>query len=1423
MAISKVVYGGDTLIDLTGDTVEEETLAEGATAHNARGEPITGKMHTTTVLYTEQTLTKAQKEQARKNIGITGTASVTDYGAKGDGTTDDTAAFQTALAENRVVFVPGGTYKLSGELVIRDNCQLELAQDAVLNFAQTSGNCITVHRSAWIKGNHATVNVLYGFAGNAINIDTGLHTALNDVQPWNKWSPMWKTARYIDNLNICKVDSNETHLGEHRSLDGTTSGTAVYISANKDAPNIEEKFKSSFIWGMVVSGLRIAGAFTYGIQAVNKDGAWNHEMRIEAYIDACKVGVSLKECNKAFLSVAVQPRKAGDESVYARHGVELIDSRDTDMTDSRIWDWDATNSLWTFDKSNVNQHIAMSGNCRGTILNDYVYYHLPGGFDDIRELIYCNPDSYKENNLATLVILQEPITRWFKPKDGEPYFSSSNGDKKLVLKEDLDAHFDTDKVISFTNVLPSAIGVDGNVLDGIGYMRTGGYWDYSGTNIVTIVNGSPPPYGCTGLIPCKPGDTVYVEGITLNLADSICHVNLYESAVTQYKFIMGFNTSNLNASNYHLTFVQDEANKKIAITVKSVSAVSKTAYMTLSFRNSDVTDPLVSVNEEIKYTYEGFLADGIKVKADNIVGLVNGGDSSGSGENTGTDEPIKELDVTLAPSEQLEVDSTIYSLQNLKKANTATIAFLTDLHTADANGGNETKIKKAITGYNAISSAVKTDLLLLGGDYMDNNPTTTKEKALGWYSNLRDVIDCRNSKTPMAVIKGNHDDNTMYTDYANGLVDIETFWEVFGDIDNERTVRDGGNIEDCYGYYDIPNKKIRVFYLNTVDIPQKFYEVLNKLNYRAQWDTGISINQLQFVADNLKFDDYGWRVMVFTHHPLMYNIAIENGCGVKADRGGTALLELLDKFNSGNTAGSISVTAQDFAGTVTYDFTDNKDCKIVACVNGHTHRDSVDVYNDSFFCISTRAVYGHPSYDGHISSSAYFVVDRNENKLHLVYNGDGEEKVFNYDSLTAGEPEESVEYVYEQIDSPYTFGINNLNYDTGEPVYDAKMFWVVSEEIGGFTKPALIDLSGYACAYRPVWFDAEGKFVVADGDWTGKDTPLEVPVGHTLRIHARNSNWSTWTEDTAATFTAAIKVYVVEGGESYIVGGSEPDVPDDPDVPESTTEEIASPFEWAIGQINDTTGESTSDSQNMRISSTEPVGFTTAATIDMSGYSAMYQPYWYDTDGNYIECGTSWISTSTPFTLPVDRTVRLKVRNNNYGVWTTTTINNFASAVKVTVDKGGESYVISNNGFPKIELGKAVKNVSYRIGAGPSGSEFEAYAHPRRIMTTMPYGEKPYKNSSVLWGSNAYPIPVPADATSITVVCPGFTYGTSFATYENDTYTIDGGIRWQSTEGGTYSFEAGAYDYVHIAYMNISGDTDIPKDTDTSGFSIVFN
>lgn len=49
MAINKVIIGKEVKLDLTADTVSEDNLLAGATAHNAAGEPIVGAVVTVPV------------------------------------------------------------------------------------------------------------------------------------------------------------------------------------------------------------------------------------------------------------------------------------------------------------------------------------------------------------------------------------------------------------------------------------------------------------------------------------------------------------------------------------------------------------------------------------------------------------------------------------------------------------------------------------------------------------------------------------------------------------------------------------------------------------------------------------------------------------------------------------------------------------------------------------------------------------------------------------------------------------------------------------------------------------------------------------------------------------------------------------------------------------------------------------------------------------------------------------------------------------------------------------------------------------------------------------------------------------------------------------------------------------------------------
>lgn len=89
MAVSKVILGDETLVDLTSDTVSSDTLLEGATAHAANGEQITGGV-VVTPMYTG---TKAAIEEAIAlgQIPEDAVVNITDD--------EETSSFQTQINE----------------------------------------------------------------------------------------------------------------------------------------------------------------------------------------------------------------------------------------------------------------------------------------------------------------------------------------------------------------------------------------------------------------------------------------------------------------------------------------------------------------------------------------------------------------------------------------------------------------------------------------------------------------------------------------------------------------------------------------------------------------------------------------------------------------------------------------------------------------------------------------------------------------------------------------------------------------------------------------------------------------------------------------------------------------------------------------------------------------------------------------------------------------------------------------------------------------------------------------------------------------------------------------------------------------------------------------------------------------------------
>ncbi len=117
MAISKVVYGGNTLIDLTADSVTADKLLKGTTAHGADGEPVTG-----TCTYDADT-----QDATATAAEILSGKTAYNKGAKVTGTMKNNGAVSGKISTKAGVYtVPQGYHDGSGKVQIDSTEQAKL-------------------------------------------------------------------------------------------------------------------------------------------------------------------------------------------------------------------------------------------------------------------------------------------------------------------------------------------------------------------------------------------------------------------------------------------------------------------------------------------------------------------------------------------------------------------------------------------------------------------------------------------------------------------------------------------------------------------------------------------------------------------------------------------------------------------------------------------------------------------------------------------------------------------------------------------------------------------------------------------------------------------------------------------------------------------------------------------------------------------------------------------------------------------------------------------------------------------------------------------------------------------------------------------------------------------------------------------------
>lgn len=369
---------------------------------------------------------------------------------------------------------------------------------------------------------------------------------------------------------------------------------------------------------------------------------------------------------------------------------------------------------------------------------------------------------------------------------------------------------------------------------------------------------------------------------------------------------------------------------------------------------------------------------------------------------------------------------TASKIMRLQNENTVTIPFITDIHYA-----TDTFIQEDLENYGRTDNHIKNvaelshmiplDCIVGGGDFVDGG--TTKDTNVSNYKKVVSMFGLANC--PFFLAKGNHDDNSwgdgrqgrgttarnkvnqnyMASDptskswHGNMSYTIKPseMYEIITRPSTIWAINENPNDKNMYFYYDIPDKKVRVFLLNTNDIPYVFdtdglvkYLTINVAGYRQA--------QLKWFAENLKSMPDDYTAVCFQHHQwgqwyatnsayYPYNWESVEGI-LKAAKEGSSFTR---KY-TGNA---------DFASDISITFDTPKNIAFLA--HGHHHTDRITT-KYGITNVSTSCSVSRPKKDqrdrplGELEEDLWdvFVLDTKKKHVDIVRYGAGSDRSFDY-------------------------------------------------------------------------------------------------------------------------------------------------------------------------------------------------------------------------------------------------------------------------------------------------------------------------------------------------------------------------------------------------------------------------------------------
>ena len=262
----------------------------------------------------------------------------------------------------------------------------------------------------------------------------------------------------------------------------------------------------------------------------------------------------------------------------------------------------------------------------------------------------------------------------------------------------------------------------------------------------------------------------------------------------------------------------------------------------------------------------------------------------------------------------------------------------------------------------------------------------------------------KNLRVPLLIATGNHDDNSIHCSSANGetlsknnqentgnrlITDVELY--CYYAKHNENTKFVFGELGKNYGYLDLTDSKLRVFLLDSEDIPYTknsngFYP------YTGQWTYAFRNAQLNFIANSLKFQDKDnpaeWKTIFIKHHSINPQYYAD-GDSYNFD----VLLGILNAYQSGGTYKS-SKSDGDFSYDVNVDYGGRKGT-IIADIAGHLHNDVNGVYSGIPYVVTTTARYTERQ-DSLPTAMDIFTIDTKKRTIKVKRFGYGTDRSFTF-------------------------------------------------------------------------------------------------------------------------------------------------------------------------------------------------------------------------------------------------------------------------------------------------------------------------------------------------------------------------------------------------------------------------------------------